>query len=106
MAELLREFRAQAERIAAQLAEEDGLSSAARADIAHRLRGSALAVGARAVAHAAGVVEACGRAAAEAGREDKSRPVGMPQAIATLTEAVSQTAAEIARLEGDPLGDR
>lgn len=99
---LLREFGTQAQRIAAQLAEDDRLSSAAQADIAHRLRGSALAVGARAVAHAAGIVEACGRAAAHAAPEAGSRPDEMSQAIATLIEAVSQATAEIARIQADP----
>jgi HPt (histidine-containing phosphotransfer) domain-containing protein len=89
-AELLLQFRTQALRLAAELAEDDRLPPTARADVAHRLKGSALAVGAPAVAHAAEAVEACGRAGGQ--------PDEMSQAIARLTEAVSRAAAEIARL--------
>ena len=102
-AELLREFRTVALRTAAELA-RDGLSFAARADAAHRLKGSALAVGAPAVAHAAGVVEALARAGAPADAGAR-RPIEMSQAIAALAAAVSQAAAEIARLEGKFLGN-
>jgi HPt (histidine-containing phosphotransfer) domain-containing protein len=104
MAELLCMFRTEAQRIAAELA-GDGLSSAAQADIAHRLRGSALVVGASAVARAAEGVETFGTAAAQADHEGAGRrPVEMSQAIATLVEAVCEAAAEIARLEAGPPG--
>ena len=89
-AELLSLFRAQAIALAAELA-SDRLSPSAGADIAHRLRGSALAVGAFAVARAAEAVEACGR--------DAGGAVEMSQAIAALGDAVSRAAAEIDRLK-------
>ena len=68
------------------------LTPSAGADIAHRLRGSALAVGARAVARAAESVEFLGRDAAGAGNV---RVVEMSQAIAQLGDAVNRATAEI-----------
>lgn len=93
--ELLALFRVEAHALATELA-DDRLSLSARADIAHRLRGSALAVGAFAIARAAEAVEACGRDADCAGAV---RVVEMSQAIANLGEAVARTAAEIDRLK-------
>jgi HPt (histidine-containing phosphotransfer) domain-containing protein len=90
MTELMTLFQAQARALAAQLAGER-LAPAAKADVAHRLRGSSLAVGAFAVARAAAAVEACGR--------DGAGVVEMSQAVAALGEAVSRAAAEIDRLK-------
>lgn len=92
--EILSQFRTQSLALAAQLT-SDKLSFAAQADIAHRLRGSALAAGAPAVVSAAEVVETCGRADRF---ESANWVVEMSQAISTLSEAVSQTVAEIDRL--------
>ena len=94
-AELLALFRVEARALAAELA-GDRLSPSARADIAHRLRGSALAVGAFAVARAAEAVEACGRDATRAGAVPA---VEMSQAITNLGEAIARAAAEIDRLK-------
>lgn len=96
--EILSQFRTQSLALAAQLATDSLLPFAAQADIAHRLRGSALAAGAPAVVSAAEVVEACGRADA-GGFGGANRVVEMSQAISTLGEAVLRTAAEIDRLK-------
>ncbi len=95
--EILSQFRSQSLALAAQLTTDSLLPFAAQADIAHRLRGSALAAGAPAVVSAAEVVEACGRASA-GGFGGANRVVEMSQAISTLSEAVLRTAAEIDRL--------
>jgi HPt (histidine-containing phosphotransfer) domain-containing protein len=97
-AEVLGQFRTQAVTLAANLADDDRLSLAAKADIAHRLRGSALAIGAGSVARAAGLVESCGRAGAKGGPEAAARVAELSQAVADLGEAVKRAAAEIDRL--------
>ncbi len=96
--ELLQLFRTQSRTLATQLAKDATLSSEAQADLAHRLRGSALAVGARGVARAAEVVEACGRTDARGGPVGATQALEMAQAISKLIEAVSQATAEIDRL--------
>ena len=89
-AELLAMFDAQAAKIAARL-RQDELGARALADLAHQLKGSALAVGAHRVALSAEAVEkhfgriAAGAAASEA-------PLG------PLNCAVEEARAEIARL--------
>ena len=85
--ELLHAFRTQSTTLAALIADGDDLLSPTKADIAHRLRGSALAVGAFPVARAAEAVERA------------KKLVEMSQAIAKLREAVSQAAAEIDRMQ-------
>ena len=76
------------------------VTSAAKADVAHRLRGSALAIGAFPVADAAAAVEDAGRAGARRGPEGPEQAVELSQAIADLSEAVAQAVAEIDRLPG------
>ena len=98
-AEVLRQFRTEAPALAASLAQDRRSSLAAKADLAHRLKGSALAVGAWRIAHAAAVVEACGRAGAQAGPQ-ASQAVELSQAIAALSAAVAEAMAEIDRLHG------
>jgi hypothetical protein len=98
--DLLRQFRSLSLGLAGRLAEDVRLPRHAKADLAHRLRGSALAVGAAKVARAAAVVEDCARAATLA---DAGRPASAgewPQAVGALSAAVAEAAAEIDRLLG------
>jgi HPt (histidine-containing phosphotransfer) domain-containing protein len=86
-AELLVMFDRQAEKLVERVKMEE-LSRRARADIAHRLKGSALAIGAFAVARAAGGLE-----------EAFDRDAGEPEAeITTLVKAVAAARSAIARL--------
>jgi len=85
--ELLAMFDRQSEKLAERVTFAD-LPRRARADIAHRLRGSALAVGAFAVAEAAEAVET---AFEGEGAEPEA-------ALAALAEAVAQARAAIAAL--------
>jgi HPt (histidine-containing phosphotransfer) domain-containing protein len=85
-AELMAMFDRQSEKLVGRVKMTD-LPRRARADIAHRLRGSALAIGAFAVARAAEALEATLEADGE------------PQAeIAALAEAVAVARATIAEL--------
>ena len=86
-AELLAMFARQAEKLGARVGLSD-ISYRARADIAHRLRGSALAVGAFAAAGAAESLEA----ALEAGLAEPERE------LAALAEALVEVRAAIAQL--------
>ncbi len=80
--ELLLQFRIQSLSIATQ----------STADLAHRLRGSALAIGAGKVARAAATVEERGRAGGH------SRSAEMARAISDLRDAVTEAVVEIDRL--------
>jgi chemotaxis protein histidine kinase CheA len=91
-AELLQLFRLQAPALTAQLAGPSPLSLASSAKIAHMLRGSALAVGARRVASAAWRVEEL----ASAGDQGPAEAL----AIATLRSAVAEALTEIDRIRG------
>jgi HPt (histidine-containing phosphotransfer) domain-containing protein len=84
--ELLAMFERQSAKLVERLTFAD-LPRRARADIAHRLRGSALAIGAFAVAEAAEAVEMT--------FEGEGEPEA---ALAALTEAVAQARAAIAAL--------
>ncbi len=88
-AELLAMFDRQAEKLAERVKLVD-LPRRARGDIAHRLRGSALAIGAFAVARAAEAVEAAFGA-------DGDEPAAE---IAALGATVAQARVAIARLTG------
>lgn len=91
-AEILCRFRLEARAAARRLATGDRVSAAAGAEVAHRLRGAALGVGAFAVARAAEAVEARGRAAAGS--------AAMAAEVARLCEAVALATAEIDGLHG------
>ena len=88
-AELLAMFDRQSEKLVERLKLTD-LPRRARADIAHRLRGSALAIGAFAVAKAA-------EAAETAFEGEGGEPSGE---LAALAECVAQVRAAIAQLGG------
>jgi chemotaxis protein histidine kinase CheA len=89
-AELLGLFRLQAPALTAQLSGPPLLSLASRAKIAHTLRGSALAVGARRVASAAWCIEELASAAGD--------PPAEARAIAVLRSAVAEALTEIDRI--------
>lgn len=86
-AELLGMFDRQSAKLIGRLTSTD-LSARARADMAHRLRGSALAIGAGRVAVAAERVE-------KAFESDAGEP---ESALAELTDAVMEARAAIAAL--------
>jgi HPt (histidine-containing phosphotransfer) domain-containing protein len=86
--ELLEMFDRQAERIAAELARTDRSQTIALADLAHRLRGSALALGANRIVLAAQRLEDC---CATGGPDSESL-------IRALVAALDEARAEIRRL--------
>jgi HPt (histidine-containing phosphotransfer) domain-containing protein len=90
--ELLALFDRQSASLLTQLSAEDA-PRRRRADAAHMLRGSALAVGAGPVARAAQALET----ALESGNGDK---LELDRALAALAEAVREARAAIARLRG------
>jgi hypothetical protein len=92
-AELLAMFRLQARALAAQLSDSPPLSLESKARIAHRLRGSALAVGARRVAGAAGRIEELASTPGDQQAEEA-------RATAALLSAVAEALAEIDRIRG------
>jgi HPt (histidine-containing phosphotransfer) domain-containing protein len=92
-AELLGLFRQQAPALTAQLSGSPVSSLASKAKIAHTLRGSALAVGARRVASAAWCIEELAAAAGDQGPAEG-------RAIAALQSAVAEALAEIDRIRG------
>ena len=88
-AELLALFEDQSARIAARLIEPGAGDAKLRGDLAHTLKGSALAIGAGRVARSAQAYETACAAAAGA---------GCAAALDELVEAVAQARAAIARL--------
>jgi len=92
-AELLGLFRLQIKALTAELSDSPPVSLASKAKIAHRLRGSALAVGARRVADAARRIEEL----AAAGGDQRSAE---SRAVDSLLAAVAEAVAEIERLRG------
>jgi hypothetical protein len=92
-AELLGLFRLQARTLTAELSNSPLLPLESKAKIAHTLRGSALAVGARGVASAAWRIEEL----ASATGDQRSAEA---HAIAALQSAVAEALAEIDRIRG------
>ena len=92
-AELLGLFRLQARALTAQLSETCPLSLETKANIAHTLRGSALAVGARRVANAAWRIEELASGAGDRGS-------AQALALAALLSAVAEAVTEIDRIQG------
>ena len=92
-------FRLQAPALTAQLADQSHLSLESKAKIAHKLRGSALAVGAGRVARAAWRIE---ELAAAAGPGPRTPVNALEEAggIAALLSAVTEAVAEIDRILG------
>ncbi len=91
-------FRLQAPALTAQLADPSLLSLESKAKIAHKLRGSALAVGAGRVASAAWRFEELAAAAPRQWPPDADERSDEAQAIAALLSAVAEVVAEIERI--------
>jgi hypothetical protein len=98
--ELLGLFRRQARTLTAELSDPSLLSLESKAKIAHKLRGSALAVGARRVASAAWRIEELGAAAGDRGRPDMDDRGDEARAVLALLSAVTEAVAEIERICG------
>jgi Hpt domain len=99
-AELLGLFRLQAPALTAQLAGSCPLSLESKAKIAHKLRGSALSVGAGRVAGAAWRIEELTSAANPGSRPDANQRFAEAGAIAALLSAVTEAVVEIDRILG------
>jgi len=99
-AELLGLFRLQAPALTAQLADLSSLSLESKAKIAHKLRGSALSVGAGRVARAAWRVEELATAAGLRSLGDADQRLDEAGAIAALLSAVTEAVVEIDRILG------
>ena len=84
--ELLAMFSRQSEKLGERLRLRE-LSRQARADVAHRLRGSALAIGAFAVAEAAGRLEAALEAS---GGEPESELAALDVALVAARNAIAE----------------
>jgi Hpt domain-containing protein len=87
-AELLGLFRLQAMALTAQLAGSSPLSLESKAKIAHKLRGSALSVGAGRVARAAWRIEELTSAANPGSRSDADQRLAETALLSAVTEAV------------------
>jgi Hpt domain len=98
--ELLGLFRVQSRALAAQLS-DPGLSSLeSKANIAHKLRGSALAIGAGRVADAALRIEEIATPTGDRGQPGADELTDLAQATAALNSAVAEAVAEIERIRG------
>jgi HPt (histidine-containing phosphotransfer) domain-containing protein len=97
-AELLGLFRLQARALTAQLADSAFSSLESKAKLAHKLRGSALSVGARRVAQAAWRIEQSASAARPGHPGDAGQGLDEAGAIAALLSAVTEAVLEIDRI--------
>ena len=98
--ELLALFRLQAPALTAQLADSSHLSLELKAKIAHKLRGSALSVGAGRVALAASRIEELASAGNLRPQGDPDRRQDVAGEIAALLAAVTEAVVEIDRILG------
>jgi HPt (histidine-containing phosphotransfer) domain-containing protein len=96
--ELLAMFKLQSRRLSRQLSEVPAPSLELTAAMAHRLRGSALTVGAGRVASAARATEDAVRSARDA--PDAQQLEAVSQAVATLETAVAEAIVEIDFIRG------
>jgi hypothetical protein len=92
--DLLGLFRLQARAVSKQLSDPANLSLESKATIAHKLRGSALAVGAGRVASAAEALERKALAARRSARAEVAQP-RILQATAALEAAIAEVVTEI-----------
>jgi HPt (histidine-containing phosphotransfer) domain-containing protein len=99
-AELLGLFRLQAPALTAQLADQSLLSLESKAKIAHKLRGSALSVGAGRVARAAWRIEELATAAGLRPPGEAGPRLDEAGGIAALLFAVTEAVVEIDRILG------
>jgi chemotaxis protein histidine kinase CheA len=99
-AELLGLFRLQAPTLTAQLSDPSLLSLESKAKVAHKLRGSALSVGAGRVARAAWRIEELASAAGPRSPMDADQRLAEAEAIAALLSAVTEAVVEIDRIFG------
>jgi HPt (histidine-containing phosphotransfer) domain-containing protein len=99
-AELLGLFRLQAPALTAQLADQSLLSLESKAKIAHKLRGSALSVGAGRVARAAWRIEELATAAGSWPPGEAGQRLDEAGGIAALLFAVTEAVVEIDRILG------
>ncbi len=99
-AELLGLFRLQAPALTAQLADQSLLSLESKAKIAHKLRGSALSVGAGRVARAAWRIEELATAAGSRSPGEAGQRLDEAGRIAALLFAVTEAVVEIDRILG------
>ena len=93
-------FRLQAPALTAQLADQSLLSLESKAKIAHKLRGSALAVGAGRVARAAWSIEELAAAPGPGPAVNPGARLEEAEGIAALLFAVTEAVAEIDRILG------
>jgi HPt (histidine-containing phosphotransfer) domain-containing protein len=93
--DLLGLFRLQSRAFFEQLSDPAVLSFESKAKIAHKLRGSALVVGAGRVARAAAAFEGEALAAREPAGADTAQREAVSQAIASLEAAIAEVIAEI-----------
>jgi HPt (histidine-containing phosphotransfer) domain-containing protein len=98
--ELLELFRLQAPALTAQIADSSILALESKAKIAHKLRGSALSVGAGRVARAASRIEELASAAKLGPRGEADQRLQEAAEIAALLSAVSEAVVEIDRILG------
>jgi len=95
--ELLGLFRRLAPSLVAQLSDPQ-MRLESKANVAHKLRGSALAIGAERVARAAEAIETAARSRSRGDGPDEEPTEEVSLAVAALIEAASEAVAQIDRL--------